>query len=302
MESTATDTQRLDLDRLPATAAFRVVLEAQAPQRLAPLFTTAVHGALGHALRDLVCVVPGRPPCAGCPHAAGCAVPGLLEPQAREPVLGVTGRGAPAIVLAPETPVPAAPRSLEAGERVALRVTLIGARALGLSPLLTPLFARVAERGLALGGTPRPPLALASVAPEAPAPTPPGDALALELVTPARLARGGRIASDLDADLLWAALVRRGDVLARLHGGGALTDGPAGSAPFALAAERLRVQDVPRYSSRQRRRMVWPGLVGRLVLRGPGLDAARPLLAFGEQVQLGKATGFGFGRYRLGAA
>jgi len=68
---------------------------------------------------------------------------------------------------------------------------------------------------------------------------------------------------------------------------------------FEVTAERIEVVPVRRYSSRQGRSMVWPGLMGVLDVAGPGVVQAWPLFAFCERVHVGKATSFGFGRYVL---
>lgn len=67
----------------------------------------------------------------------------------------------------------------------------------------------------------------------------------------------------------------------------------------ALPASEVGRVSVRCYSIWQKRRMEWPGLMGKMVWRGPTLAALWPLLRFGEAVQIGKATTLGFGRYRL---
>jgi len=78
-------------------------------------------------------------------------------------------------------------------------------------------------------------------------------------------------------------------------------DTPAPRSPAELRQHvaDLRRVHVTRYSARQRQRMTWPGLMGRVAWHGPALPAIWPLLRFGEQVQVGKGTALGFGRYRL---
>src|SRR5690606_2944812 len=123
----------------------------------------------------------------------------------------------------------------------------------------------------------------------------------LSFVSPLRLKTAGRVASRISAPALVGALARRANALSILYGSGrSAVDEEAVSA----VAERLTVDDsglrlvhVRRYSSRQRARMEWPGLVGPLVLRGRRLPELWPLVQFGEQAQVGKGTALGFGRY-----
>jgi len=48
------------------------------PWRAGPFPAITVHGALGHALRDTVCVRPGEP-CEPCPYVGDCMIPGWLK-------------------------------------------------------------------------------------------------------------------------------------------------------------------------------------------------------------------------------
>ncbi len=62
--------------------------------------------------------------------------------------------------------------------------------------------------------------------------------------------------------------------------------------------ESVRWEEVPRYSTPQRTKMMIGGVVGRVVYRG-ALGPFLPLLAYCETIHLGKQTVFGLGRIGL---
>jgi hypothetical protein len=279
---------------------------ATEPQDLPPLFTTALHGAFGHALKALSCSERSRASCRECPRAAACAYTHLFEAQGDgRSVDGVTTDAPAALALAPERFEPGARQlRLRAGEPLALRLCLIGRRAAAHEPLVAAALSRAGDLGLGIrppGRPGRPRLDLERLEPlDLPADPAPPRAL-LEWRTPVRLVADGKVASRLDADSIWRTVVRRVRTLARLYGDPPHTDPvPADTpAPFSFDAAPHRVVRIDRYSARQGRRMTWPGLVGSGVLSGPGLPDAWPWLRRAEALQLGKATSFGFGRYHL---
>jgi CRISPR/Cas system endoribonuclease Cas6 (RAMP superfamily) len=65
-----------------------------------------------------------------------------------------------------------------------------------------------------------------------------------------------------------------------------------------LADASFRWVDLERYSGRQKRPMTLGGIVGEATYAGD-LGEFLPFLRLGEQVHVGKASSFGFGRYEL---
>lgn len=341
MESPANLAYGLDPPPYPRIVALRAVFRAVEAQRLPPFLGSAVHGALGRALYRTVCAFPRRAGCAGCPVYRHCVYPALFEPPALESgallTLGVRDQVPRPLVIGPEpgwTRRSGNPFHLAPGAKVPIRVTLIGPASNDVEVVVVAL-RRLAEQGLGIApygeppdgpGTrrPRPGLELTCVTTEdaesviydavrnlvtAPPPSAPrpdrGDAeVAVDLVTPLRLKDEGRVASRITPRAFVRTLAQRANTLGVLYGRGPVVNLPAALA----AAERLVVTTkasrihVRRYSARQRRRMEWPGLMGRFNVSGDALREIWPLLAFGELVQLGKGAALGFGRYRLIAA
>lgn len=229
------------------------------------------------------------------------------------------------------------PFHLDAGAEIPVRLTLVG-RAVDELPIVVVALQRLATRGLGLPADepenpadrgPRPALRLARVTAadsphvvydgatdtyEAPLCAPasgagddePPEAAAIEFVTPLRLKHDGKLIDTVPPAVFLTTLARRANALSVLFGSGTPAVDEAEcerlAAGIAVVADELRRVHVTRYSARQRQRMSWPGLMGRLHWRGPALRTLRPLLRFGEQVQIGKGTALGFGRYRLGMA
>lgn len=282
----------LRLRNLPGVRVFRATVVSDEPQGLPSLPGTALHGALSDELAK--------------------RGSDLLEPPDRRlPGLGVTGQPPAPLALAPERfEKGQRPLVLEPGEPLAFRVAVIGERAGGRTDELLDTLVTAFARGLGVelgrpAERPRPPLRLVrwdeEIVPKFDLREPAPGTCRMQLLTPLRLSAGGRITSAPDGAVLRNGLVRRADALAQLYGGGALFPEVSAMALPALdlVDALLRVVDVGRYSSRQGRRMIWPGLIGELVLSGAGLAPLWPLLRFCEQVQLGKGTCFGFGWFRL---
>ncbi|HCF57583.1 MAG TPA: hypothetical protein DFS52_06270 [Myxococcales bacterium] len=286
---------------MPAIAALRIKLEARGAGRLPTLWTTALHGTLFSSLRELACFDSDRSDCTGCDRLGDCSYAALAEPPGDpDKGEGVTDRAPPALVLAPESADFSAPAfELERGGVIAARLALIGDRAIEHRSLLVGALNRAASR--MHGGTAGREgfLRLVSVEPVDTEHRPMPPRARLSFVTPVRLKSQGRIQSELDAEVLWRSLARRADSLSRLYGAGPLGWDPAAPSPFALETLESRVVAVQRFSNRQKTSMTWPGVLADCLLTGDGLATAWPLLQFGSQVQVGKATSFGFGRYRL---
>jgi len=327
----------LDANALPALLTLQATLRAAEPQRLAPFLGPALHGALGRAMYRTVCVFAHRQSCPGCPLQNRCAYPNLFAPAMPvEPTLqqvGIRDTAPRPLVLAPEplTGVRAGGSwELAANTQIGVRVTLIG-RAIAELPFVVIALQKAANRGIGIATdgdftdeSQRPGLELVSVATQdgrlvydgtcdhyqaiGPEPLPRSDpprAVEINFLTPLRLKVNGKVASRITASDLCTALARRANALSVLYGSGTPCIDERTideSAANLHGVARLSVQHVRRYSSRQRTRMEWPGLVGTMRLSGDALAAVWSLLVWGEQAQVGKATGFGFGRYALRAA
>lgn len=288
---------------LPELTTVVLHFRAARPQRLPPLPTTAFHGTLGHALRDIACLAPQRKDCPGCPHLPLCPYAVLFEPRpAPDAGKGVTNRAPPPIVIAPEAPaIDREPLVLQQGDRLGVRLSLVGSLVGQHYALVATAMRKAGARGIGLpldgSRRPRPPLVLEEVERVEDLALPASPArLRLRFVTPVRVKHDRTIRRDLDAPSLWSALTRRAALLSRLYGAGPI-DLPA-EPPFRVTSSDLRVVGVRRYSTRQRQRIDMPGLVGPVEIEGD-LAGIGPLLRFAERVQIGKATTFGLGRFAI---
>jgi hypothetical protein len=276
---------------------------ARGEGRLPAFAGSAWRGAFGHALKRTVCVMRLRP-CAGCPLERGCIYPTLFAAAPDPEGERLTGleRVAQPYVL---TPPPQGPTRLAPGDAVELGLTLVG-RAIGQRAYVTRALARAGADGL---GPDRLPLELAASEAAEPAPAPPeGERLRLELVTPLRLKRDGRLVTPealTPADLLMA-LLRRVSMLRAFHDGAPLMldfgalKAEAAAAGWARLA--VRWQETVRFSTRQGQKLRMGGLVGTVELLTAAVPGFLELLALAPWIGIGKGASMGLGQVRLGAA
>lgn len=315
-------TPRRDQPRLPL-ARYRLHFEARGDVRLPHFAGSTWRGALGHALKRLVCVTQ-LPQCARCALVQVCAHAYLFETP--PPAHARKMRKYPAVphpfVLNP----PTGAQSLPAGAPYTLELALVGHGNRHL-PYLIHALERAALAGIGKG---RAPLALSSVEretrpgaedwfrvhapgspvenpPVAPCPIPavPASAVRLDLLTPLRLRRDGQ---PLRPDAwqfadLFSNLMRRVSMLTYFH-----TDQPLETDFPGLAESARQLQPLDqqldwrswaRYSSRQRTTVAMDGLVGHIVLPANELEAFWPYLWLGQYVHAGAGTSMGQGRYLL---
>jgi hypothetical protein len=295
----------------------RVRLRAAGDLRL-PAFQGALwHSVVGAALKRLVCTVPPGE-CAPCPERRHCAYAALFEARAADDDRGP---------FAPGTRVPGAlwfdpgawkPTTVPAGAPLVVDYAVAGR--VELVPLVDEAIAQAAAVGLgrarvtatvesaaarpgsvadavdgAAGSRGAVPDGLAQGA-GAPA------AVALELVTPLRLKRGGSYLRALEPAALARDLAFRAAALGHYH------QGLPWPAPWRAALEEARAARVAtaatrwvesvRYSARQGREIVMGGLLGRA-----RLEAVRPafaaLLAAGAVIHAGKGASVGLGEFRV---
>jgi hypothetical protein len=312
-------------------ATFTARLEALDDQRLPPLFTTALHGALGHALIDTSCRAVPRCAAGACSEPASCAAARLT----RASPSSLDATGAQPLVLRPRAPVLTRdPILLGRGSSVDCQIVLLGADALAERAVLARALERAIERGLgvdherrrarlalrALEVAERPGPALEPAPVDEPTGLTPRSSqvtqvsqATLRLLTPLRVQVEHHVRGDFDALALRRALLRRARIVVdafgdRSSGASARTvealmdaldvELRASSAPFSIEARDTRVVHIRRYSGRQGARMEWPGVVGTLELAGD-LTADQPLFELAAELHLGKNTSFGFGRVEL---
>lgn len=321
---------------LSVTASFRAAADQLLPpyvgNALHGAFGHALYASVCAFPRRRRC--EGCPVGAQCAYPLLFASRGRPTPEAV--ALGVHEEAPRPLAMAPEPAwaEPALrPRELRAGEPFEARLTLIG-RAVAALPVVVLALKDLARRGLGIGEgdrgadipAERPSLVLERVVTAGghvvydrvtDCYAPPGtgwengvgedtvvpEAVVLRLVTPLRLKLDGRIARDFTPADLARSLARRANALSLLYGAGEpvfdeRSVARAGREVDCVRSDLRRVE-VRRYSSRQRQRMNWPGLMGEVEWRGPGLARLWPLLCWGERAQVGKATTFGFGRYAL---
>ena len=284
---------------------------------------SAWRGAVGHALKRLVCIMRLRP-CEGCAIEASCLYTRLFEMRAAEadPLLGKVGRAPQPFVLDCRTPTPC---RLAPGDPFTLRLVLIGRKTREAAVYFLRAVEEAAARGIGPG---RGRLALVGVElrdprgergiscldangqlrlPEPfPVSVPPApERVRVVLETPLRMRRDGMLLGPerFTVGSFVTSVVRRQSLLARYHG----------DAPLALdfralraLADGLRVErpilewkEQIRRSARQGTLLRMGGLVGRFDLDLRGAEALWPFLWRGRFLHAGKATSMGLGRYRL---
>lgn len=282
----------------------------------APTFDgSMIRGALGHALKRLVCVMR-RPECSGCPLENTCMYVSIFETRA--------GAQAPARFVRPPHPFVLrgnlrAQRGDEVA-RISFRIHLFG-QALDHAPFVAHAVAEAARRGL---GADRVPFNLAAVTTGSghdwkpgraypflvPEPTPPAvpELLRLRFVTPTRLQRDGRPvdAQTLDGPGLARAIQRRVSLMTAFHGTNTF-----GLNQEILTAEAENVEIVSqdvlwrklmRHSTRQKAKQAIGGITGEVTIDLSRAPKTRDLARWLPAMHLGKGTSMGLGHVELASA
>jgi CRISPR/Cas system endoribonuclease Cas6 (RAMP superfamily) len=280
---------------------YRFVFEAVTTLHFPAYAGSTWRGALGVALREVVCVTR-EPTCARCLLARSCAYHQIFEtPAGQEPLLAKMSAAPHPYVV---QPLGTSGRSYQAGETLAMQVTLLGAAQAHL-PVVTQALRVAGERGIGKGaGRCR----LVAVEPVA---LPPMLALParvrVSLHTPLRLLQANTPirAERFTAQVLVMTLLRRLSLLHAYHAGEPLAvDFKALSALAAgirLDEVQLRWHEWARYSNRQQSKVQMDGLLGSFVLEGDALAVFWAYLWWGQWVQVGKGTVMGLGAYSLAA-
>lgn len=302
-------------------ARYRLEFQVDRPLALPPFAGSTLRGVFGHALRRTACVT-GLPACEPCALYRSCAYPAVFEspppPGARRIYSDIPQ---PYVVEPPPMCESGAP--LRPGSAFAFDLVLIGP-ALSQLPLVLLAWQRALHSGIGAGnrgraqlqrvwlqGDDEPVLAgpQGRLRPHAtgirwPEPAQAPSAVRLNLLTPLRIKREGRVVAagqPLTAVDVLMAIVRRVAELCELQ---LATDTGFDFSALREAAchvhceADLHWQDGRRWSNRQQQHVPLDGLVGRIVLRGP-LAPFWPLLHLGQWLHLGGKASHGLGRYAL---
>ncbi len=284
-----------------------------------------LRGALGRALRAgcADCARDsGQAPTPPCPHEPGCLYSRLFEPPPLQDPMARRNAAVRPFALRP----PGDPREVwKAGERFTFGLQLfgdswdaafdlaeavetmgrwgLGQRLQGVRAGFTLLEVRCEGRPMtrtqgAAGDRVRPrPWTL-----QAPRSENSPQRVRLELVTPLRVKRRGRLASELPFQELTRMALRRISSLCTAFDGAEPDLDYRGLIARAEEVrsvdESLRWREQPRYSGRQQRETSFGGLEGWVLYEGP-LAKYLPLLRFVEETHLGKQTTFGLGQVRF---
>jgi len=126
--------------------------------------------------------------------------------------------------------------------------------------------------------------------------------LSVRYLTPTRITFDHQLHTYPEFHVVIRNLLRRLSNLAYFHCGEELNLDFKGIIEAAKQVETkdgaVQWRDWERYSARQDVKMKMGGFVGKAEYRG-GLTEFMPLLKLGERLRVGKATGFGLGRYEL---
>ena len=290
--------------------------EATGPWHPPEFAGSMVRGALGSALKRLVCVMRLQD-CTGCPLEFACVYTSIFEtrPMPGAGVMTRYDRAPHPFVLVVGLDEPA-----EAG-----RLT-VGLRLFGEATRAAPFALRALEEAAARGlGASRTPFRLVAAGPEGEeakpwaggawrpgpirgAPTPWAERTALRFATPLRLKREGRLVTPeaLTGGDIVMTLVRRIGLLAAFFGRDAVRlDFPALKAAAArakLVEPQIAWRDLFRRSSRQNARLGIGGLVGAATLDLGADETLRELMAWAPVLHVGKGASMGLGRIEAVAA
>ncbi|GFO73301.1 hypothetical protein BJAS_P4036 [Bathymodiolus japonicus methanotrophic gill symbiont] len=292
--------------------------QVQTPFRLNDYSGSMLRGAFGRALRKLACVTK-MDNCKACLLYRQCTYPKIFETPAptNADLQRFSAIPNPFIV----EPPPMGERNLQVGEEFSFGLVLIG-QAIPHLPLIIYAWQEALQQGL---GKSHAKAALQSVIfepgqlseqviyssqqgellaePQFECPLlEPVDRLKLRLLTPLRIQQRGRVLSHAmqGRDFLMA-LVRRYYLLQEFHS--EHYQAPDFSA-LAQQAEGIQCKtqfhwyEWQRYSSRQKQKMVFGGVLGELELEGDLADFL-PILALGQWLHVGNKTTFGMGRYLI---
>jgi len=124
----------------------------------------------------------------------------------------------------------------------------------------------------------------------------------VHFLTPLRVKYKGKFQNRISFQLLLRTALRRISSLETFYGNGEPELDHSNLIYKAyevdIQSEELKWQEVPRYSSRQKQKMMIGGVVGKVQYHGE-LEQFLPFLKYCEAVHLGKQTFFGLGKIQL---
>jgi len=296
----------------------RYVLRAPGEVVLPPFAGSTLRGAIGRALRGLVCATK-MPECEGCPVRSACAYASLHDGYTPPDIHSNTGPHAPAPLWIRDVEPG---RALTAGDTVTFSMAAFGFATRSL-PFVDEAIRALARTGIGRG---RQPMNLVSAEDEVRADLASlvdarvaelsgalagGGHLRVELRTPVAIRlKGPRWADPARPLPSWPerllggaarrrhALERRWLEVPAAHAAStsrALQD----AVGLRVIEEQVGLSRVRRYSFNQGQKVEFHGAVGTLRIAGQGIERALPWLVAGELLSLGSGTTFGFGRIAL---
>lgn len=300
----------------------RYVLRAVGDLDLAPFLGATLRGAVGRALRQLVCATR-MPTCDGCPVRSACVYASLHDGYTPPGIAAGTGEHAPPPLWLRDVDPG---RPMHAGDTLTFSVVAFGPAARSL-PFVDEAVRSLRRDGIGRG---RGAVELIDAQDEERADLAAllarrataleqglraaGHGLRVRLRTPVAIRLKGAAWERPDRprptwpERLVGGAVRRKIALERRW-----LELPSSEAPRVARAaaeasdvevleDQIEIRHVPRYSATEGRRVEFHGAVGALRLGGEGLARALPWLVAGETLSLGSGTTFGFGRIALEVA
>lgn len=126
--------------------------------------------------------------------------------------------------------------------------------------------------------------------------------LLIQLVTPHRFVKQGKLVEELTIEIFFENILRRLELLAALYGEytSDISDRNDGIVESHIEMYDINLfwEEWQRYSARNRKEMKFGGLVGSFVLSG-NLTPILPYLQFASYAHIGKQVAFGLGKSKL---
>lgn len=307
------------MEYLPSLKYLSVDLDFVALDKLKfpPFKGTTLRGAFGTAFKKTVCVTH-KPLCKDCVLYETCVYSYVFEtPMSSEEGLPQKTPFAPHPFVI--TPPIDSKMEYEQGEKLTFHLTLFG-RAVNLLPYFILTFEVMGNRGITKtrGKTklisvkqynkiiytdgkfiskPQ----IKDVREFLPFTEAKGE-LTMQFLTPVRLIYRGKLLDTPDFVAIRAAILRRFFWILKVHSEHTDLQGLTDWDNFGTILRKVRGIIKPvmvsRYSMRQKRRMAFKGFIGEVVYSG-SIGRYLPLLRVGEVLHIGKATSFGFGKYKI---
>lgn len=304
---------------------FRFTLRFKEPAHLPIFLGATLRGGFGYAFRQVACALT-RQNCETCLLRDRCAYAYVFEtpPPPDAAMMRLYPSAPHPFVLEPP---PQSPRELQAGQKLDVNLLLIG-QAIEYLPYFVYAFSLLGEKGLGRDRASFDVESLHGVPPKGEhvplydtekgklAPFDEGwemeipgtsrekvERLCLRLETPIRIKKDGTITQKLDFHELLRNLLRRISALLYFHCGQNMADFDfkgwiEKAEKIQTLNSRFTKQEMQRYSTRQKQKMTFDGLLGEVEYGGELADFL-PFLEFGEIFHAGKNTSFGFGKYQI---